>query len=35
MPETIDFRVTLPPPEYADPSGDGDKRFSDSDYLAN
>ena len=35
MPEIIDFRVTLPPREYADPSGDGDERFSDRDYLAN
>ena len=35
MPEIIDFRITLPPREYADPSGDGDERFSDSDYLAN
>ena len=35
MPEIIDFRVTLPPREYADPSGDGDERFSERDYLAN
>ncbi|MYD17957.1 MAG: amidohydrolase [Chloroflexi bacterium] len=35
MPEIIDFRITLPPREYADPSGEGDQRFSDSDYLAN
>ncbi len=35
MPEIIDFRVTLPPREYSDPSGDGDERFSDSSYLSN
>ena len=29
MSEIIDFRVTLPPREYADPTGDGDERFSD------
>ena len=35
MSEIIDFRVTLPPREYADPSGDGNERFSDSSYLSN
>ena len=35
MSEIIDFRVTLPPREYSDPSGDGDERFSDSSYLSN
>ena len=35
MSEIIDFRVTLLPREYADPSGDGNERFSDSSYLSN
>ena len=35
MPEIIDFRVTLPPREWIDPSRDGDQRFGDNSYLAN
>lgn len=35
MPEIIDFRVTLPPREWIDPTGDGGERFGDGSYLEN